>query len=136
MQLLIYTSKLRIEQQSNVFSSFLATTEKIQKENGFTGVLLYTGDIVLEILEGETKKLTAFYESLSEDERFYDIEKLNTTEIAYSLFSDWSHEALFTDKELSQKDIRELHIAYMENFDYDHMIFSEVLKIVANVLLE
>lgn len=55
-----------------------------------TGVLVFTGEAFIQILEGPDEAVTALLESISRDHRHSDVEVMTTKLTHERLFSKWS----------------------------------------------
>jgi len=67
--------------------------EKSEKNNppvGLTGMLCFGDDMFLQVLEGGRKAVSQTYHRITQDQRHFDAEIIECTEIGSRFFSTWS----------------------------------------------
>ncbi len=97
---LIYVSDL-VNQNEAELGPILESAVRHNREDGITGMLLYSGGNFLQVLEGERSKVLGTYERICLDPRHRNITVLTEEEVPERQFSNWS----MGYKQLGEKDI-------------------------------
>jgi len=87
---LAYSSVAHIELTQKDLENIIQTCQRFNTAQEITGVLVYTGDSFIQILEGAEETLDAVMAKIISDRRHYDVELLMKNEIAKRSFSKWS----------------------------------------------
>ena len=66
---LVYTSKRRPECSDTEIDKILASCKKNNPLKNITGVLLYSDEMFIQYLEGNSKEILALYDAIKEDSR-------------------------------------------------------------------
>lgn len=85
---LIYVSDLSPGQEKEL-PGILDTSVRRNGQDGITGMLLYAGGNIMQVLEGEEGAVRCTYERISRDPRHRNITLLSEEIIAARDFSDW-----------------------------------------------
>lgn len=85
---LIYLSDL-LPGQEKELPSILETSVRHNGEDGVTGMLLYIGGNIMQVLEGEENAVRRTYERIGRDRRHRNIVLLTEQTIAERDFPDW-----------------------------------------------
>ena len=86
---LIYTSFAEADTQDRDVRDILGSSERNNRAHSITGLLLFDGEIYIQILEGETKDVETLYEMICEDARHHDLELIHKGEITGRAFTNW-----------------------------------------------
>jgi len=86
---LIYFSDL-VDKNEAELGPILASAVRHNKEDGITGMLLYSGGNFLQVLEGDEAQVRATYERICRDPRHRNVSKLTEEQVPERHFSDWS----------------------------------------------
>jgi hypothetical protein len=70
--------------------SILAQSRAHNPESGVTGILCYSGDIFMQVLEGGRREVSALYQLIANDPRHRDVELLYFEEISERRFASWT----------------------------------------------
>lgn len=85
---LIYLSDLSPEQEK-ALPAILETSVRRNGEDGLTGMLLYAGGNIMQVLEGEESAMRRTYERISRDPRHRNLIVLSEEVISARDFPDW-----------------------------------------------
>lgn len=130
---LIYRSEAEANTSHDDVMCILNTARAFNKQNGFTGCLLYNNHQFVQVLEGEFNALNRLYAKIRRDGRHNKIVTLHMQEIVERAYPDWT----MAFKSLEDEDmkrigralgIRELRELYGEE-DQSHIskkLFSMV----------
>ena len=86
---LIYTSLAEADTQDRDVRDILASSEKNNRANTITGLLLFDGERYIQILEGETQDVETLYEVICQDARHHDLELVHKGGITGRSFTNW-----------------------------------------------
>ena len=86
---LIYVSDL-VNQNEAELVLMLGSAVRHNREDGITGMLLYSGGNFLQVLEGEQSTVRATYERICRDPRHSNITLLTEENVPERQFSSWS----------------------------------------------
>ena len=88
---LIYESKALPELlEADELKRLIALASERNKESGITGLLVFTGDRILQALEGPTRYVNQLYNKIVVDPRHSEIELISYESIDTALFYDWT----------------------------------------------
>lgn len=86
---LIYVSDLTTPDEGQL-GPILESAVRHNREDGITGMLLYSGGNFLQVLEGEKAQVRATYERICADPRHRNITLLTEEDVAERQFANWS----------------------------------------------
>lgn len=86
---LIYVSDL-VGQDETQLGPILESAVRHNKEDGITGMLLYSGGNFLQVLEGAHEKVRATYDRICQDPRHANAMLLLEQDVPERHFGDWS----------------------------------------------
>lgn len=86
---LIYVSDL-VDSKESELPSILESADRHNREDGITGMLLYSGGNFLQVLEGEKSRVHTTYERICADPRHRNITLLTQEEVPERQFANWS----------------------------------------------
>jgi hypothetical protein len=81
----------------------LESSQKANAENGITGMLLYRGGNIIQVIEGEEAIVTRLYENIKADPRHKDVTLLSKDPLSTRQFPDWSMGFVNIDKMTAQE---------------------------------
>lgn len=115
---LIYRSQTSWDNLSNEMLKELAqASEKRNREQGISGLLVLSGENFLQVLEGEACKVSALYAKILQDKRHHDVTLISFEQVTGRCFEDWSMRvADLNDLPLSSRDL--LRAKYSEEEGY------------------
>ncbi|GGX88421.1 BLUF domain-containing protein [Vogesella alkaliphila] len=87
---LLYASRAAQPYSAEVLDSILAQSHKHNPERGLTGILCYSGDIFIQVLEGGRAEVSSLYNSIVRDPRHQNVELLHFEEIRERRFANWT----------------------------------------------
>jgi len=87
---LAYVSSTRGLLPADDIAEILIVSREKNKKHGITGMLLYKGGNVLQILEGEPAEVLTLFEVIKKDERHHGVLKLYQKEIVTRDFEEWT----------------------------------------------
>lgn len=87
---LLYASRATEPLTQELMESILNQSRSHNPHNGVTGILCYSGDIFMQVLEGGRQQVSALYNTIVKDSRHHDVELLQFEEIAERSFSSWT----------------------------------------------
>ena len=87
---LIYTSVARPGLPYSALTSILRTAGAHNASHAITGMLCYTGDAFLQVLEGHRSDVSRLFNRIARDERHGACELLSVSETTTRKFADWS----------------------------------------------
>jgi hypothetical protein len=86
---LIYLSDLAPGQEAEL-PAILETAVRRNAQDGITGMLLYSGGNIMQVLEGEESAVRATYSRIGKDPRHRNLVLLSDDEISERSFANWS----------------------------------------------
>lgn len=95
---LIYVSTVCNPLDKDALELLAANAQKFNQEHGLTGLLLYTGDHFLQMLEGDYHELTPLFERIEKDDRHHSVEVVLGAPATKRNFPDWSMGVLDVSK--------------------------------------
>lgn len=87
---LLYASRAVEPLTQEVVDQILAVSRKDNPAHGVTGLLCYSGDIFMQVLEGGREAVSALYNRIASDPRHTDVVLLRYEEITERRFASWS----------------------------------------------
>ena len=87
---LLYASRPVAPLTTAVVDSILAQSRAHNPRLGITGVLCYSQDLFLQVLEGSRDAVCELYNTIVRDERHYHVRILSYEEIAERRFGNWT----------------------------------------------
>ncbi|WP_462266005.1 BLUF domain-containing protein [Mucilaginibacter sp.] len=90
MKYIVYLSTATHLMNQSELLSLLNTSRRNNQQNGLTGMLLYSEGTFIQLLEGDSERVSRTYESILSDERHKNIIKLTEGENKERQFPDWS----------------------------------------------
>ncbi len=90
MNFLIYVSSATKHFSEEDLKDLLIISRKNNTSLGITGMLLYSDDNFIQVIEGELKTINGLYEKISKDPRHKGILRLLKGEIQTRNFGEWS----------------------------------------------
>ena len=85
-----YVSSTRELLSAEDIAQILSKSRENNGRRGITGMLLYKGGNVLQVLEGEKEALAQLFQKISQDERHHRVMKLYEKAISEREFPAWS----------------------------------------------
>ncbi|RTL28174.1 MAG: BLUF domain-containing protein [Burkholderiales bacterium] len=87
---LLYASRAVEPLTQEVVDQILAVSRKDNPAHGVTGLLCYSGDIFMQVLEGGRDTVSELYNAISRDPRHRDVVLLHYEEITERRFAGWT----------------------------------------------
>ncbi|MEO6951640.1 MAG: BLUF domain-containing protein [Polyangia bacterium] len=87
---LLYASRATEGITASLIESILARSRTHNPQVGITGLLCYTGDVFLQVIEGGRAEVSTLYNSIVRDSRHRDITLLHFEEVGSRRFSNWT----------------------------------------------
>lgn len=87
---LLYASRAAEALTPEIVDSILAASRKGNPALGITGLLCYSGDIFMQVLEGGRDAVSQLYNTISHDSRHRDVVLLDYEEITERRFAGWT----------------------------------------------
>ena len=87
---LMYASRAAETVRPETLSAILKQSTGNNPGVGVTGVLCFSGDIFLQVLEGSRSAVSALYNRIAQDGRHHEVMLLTFEEISERSFSGWS----------------------------------------------
>ena len=87
---LLYASRTSKEIDSTVLDSILAQSRSHNPVAGVTGILCYSANIFMQVLEGNRREVSKLYNVIAGDSRHSDVEILLFEDITERRFSNWT----------------------------------------------
>ena len=87
---LLYASRTSKEIDSTVLDSILAQSRSHNPGAGVTGILCYSANIFMQVLEGNRREVSKLYNVIAGDSRHPDVEILLFEDITERRFSNWT----------------------------------------------
>ena len=94
---LLYASRV-VDPQPDVIESILAQSRQFNPSTGITGILVYSGDIFLQAIEGGRQAVSELYGHIQKDARHKEVVLLHYEEILQRRFSGWTMGQVRLDK--------------------------------------
>ena len=87
---LLYASRAAAPVKNNVVDSILSQSIKHNPKLGITGLLCYSEDLFLQLLEGGRDEVCELYNTIVRDERHTNVRILSYQEISERHFGGWT----------------------------------------------
>ena len=87
---LMYASRAAQGLKPDALTAILKTSTTRNPAVGVTGVLCYSGEVFVQVLEGGRSQVSALYNRIAADPRHHDVVLLNYDEIAERRFAGWA----------------------------------------------
>jgi hypothetical protein len=87
---LLYASRASQTLTAEVIDQILAASRKGNPALGVTGLLCYSGDIFMQVLEGGRDAVSQLYSNISRDPRHRDVVLLQYEEVTERRFAGWT----------------------------------------------
>jgi hypothetical protein len=87
---LLYASRATQPDSQAVEESILAQSRLHNPQHGITGVLCYSGDIFIQVLEGGRDEVNELYNSIVRDGRHQNVRLLSYEEVRERKFVNWT----------------------------------------------
>lgn len=135
---LIYRSEADANVSSDDVMQILNAARDFNKQNGFTGCLLYNNHQFVQVLEGEFNALNVLYGKIRRDGRHKKVVTLHMQEIESRSYPDWTMAFKSLEDEdmksigraLGIRELRELHGEEDES-QISKKLFSMVAQSIA-----
>jgi hypothetical protein len=111
---LIYASVARPDLPYSDLTSILRTAATHNASNSITGMLCYTGDAFLQVLEGHRSDVNRLYNRIARDKRHGACELLSVAETPTREFADWSMKLIRCDGAPAAADRRAVLLRHTE----------------------
>ena len=86
----LYASRAAMPLSKDVLDSILARSIKYNPALGITGLLCYTTDVFVQVIEGGRDEVCELYNAIIRDNRHLDVRLLVYEEIAERRFGSWT----------------------------------------------
>ncbi len=87
---LIYRSQAMEKTDWETLEALMTTSINNNKESDLTGMLLFTGEHFLQVLEGEYIKINRTFYDICRDKRHHNLKLITFTPVVKRHFSEWS----------------------------------------------
>lgn len=87
---LLYASRAANEFDADAINQILAQSKRVNQEHGVTGLLCYSGNLFMQVLEGGRGAVNRIYNRIVSDPRHTDVELLSYEEIDERRFAGWA----------------------------------------------
>ena len=87
---LLYASRAGEKLGSAEIDAILARSRGHNPQHGITGVLCYSGELFMQVLEGGRAQVNALYTEIVRDPRHRDVTVLDYEEVAERHFAGWT----------------------------------------------
>lgn len=87
---LLYASHAPKEIDGNLMESILVQSRKNNPAAGVTGILCYSGQMFMQVLEGNRSEVSRLFNKIASDPRHLDVEILLFEDIMERRFSSWT----------------------------------------------
>jgi len=87
---LLYASRAGEALSATAIDAILARSRAYNPEHGITGVLCYSGELFMQVIEGGRGEVNRLYADIVRDARHRDIVLLDYAEIPERRFGDWT----------------------------------------------
>ena len=86
----VYASRAATALTSPMVEDILERSRVNNPANGITGILCYSGDVFIQVLEGGRDEVCELYNSIARDSRHSNVRLLMFEEIGERKFSNWT----------------------------------------------
>ncbi len=87
---LLYASRIVEGADQSLLDSIMAKSRAHNPRAGVTGILCYSNNLFLQVLEGSRREVSQLYNRIANDERHKDVEILYYEEVTERIFSNWT----------------------------------------------
>jgi len=87
---LLYASRAAAPLKASVQDSILEQSRRHNPARGITGILCYSDDLFLQVLEGGRDEVCELYNTIARDERHREVRILSFEEIRERRFGHWT----------------------------------------------
>jgi hypothetical protein len=87
---LLYASRAQTTLASSDIDAIVARSREMNPDRGITGVLCYSGELFMQVLEGGRDEVNRLYAEIVRDTRHRDVLLLDYAEIAERRFAGWT----------------------------------------------
>ncbi|MEP6876518.1 MAG: BLUF domain-containing protein [Burkholderiales bacterium] len=87
---LMYASRAAEGLKPDALSAILKKSTASNPKHGITGVLCFSGEVFLQVLEGGRSQVSTLYNRIAADPRHHDVVLLTYEEIAERRFAGWA----------------------------------------------
>jgi hypothetical protein len=87
---LLYASRTPKEIDNTVLDSIISQSRTHNPPAGVTGILCYSGNIFMQVLEGNRREVSKLYNRIAVDSRHSNVEILLFEDITERRFSNWT----------------------------------------------
>jgi hypothetical protein len=87
---LLYASRTPKEIDNTVLDSIISQSRTHNPGAGVTGILCYSGNIFMQVLEGNRREVSKLYNRIAVDSRHSNVEILLFEDITERRFSNWT----------------------------------------------
>jgi len=105
MKRIIYASQASFDVSPEELVALLETSRARNQDAGLSGMLLYSAQSFLQLLEGEEDALATTYARIRADDRHTNLRLLMAEEVAAPLFPDWTMGFDYVDDEELAEDL-------------------------------
>ena len=105
MKRIIYCSQARYDVSPDELVSLLALSRQNNARAGLSGMLLYSSQSFLQVLEGDPEALQETYARILVDDRHTNLRLLMDAEVPAPLFPDWTMGFEHVDDEELAEDV-------------------------------
>lgn len=86
---LLYASRPTTATTNELVDAILASSHRRNPGAGITGILCYTPDLFIQVLEGSRPQVGALYNTIARDPRHRDVQLLAFEEVHERKFANW-----------------------------------------------
>lgn len=86
----LYASRCLKPQSAALLDAILEQSRRNNPEKGITGLLCYTSDVFVQVIEGSRDEVCNLFNAIVRDERHRDVRLLAFEEIAERRFGSWT----------------------------------------------
>ncbi|WP_174874249.1 BLUF domain-containing protein [Vogesella oryzae] len=87
---LLYASRSTQPHTQELLDAILTRSQQHNPGHGITGVLCFSGNIFMQVLEGGRSEVSALYNHIASDPRHQGVELLSFEEIGERRFASWT----------------------------------------------
>ena len=114
-----YVSRATQEMSAKEISEILQQAQHNNAANAITGMLVFKDNIFLQTIEGSRARINRLLYSLIADQRHYDLQVLETRELAHREWSKWSMNYVS-----STQDNAAIYLKYSTTADFNPYLLS------------
>ena len=87
---LLYASRATKPNDATVHDSILEQARTYNPQHGITGILCYSDDVFIQVLEGGRDEVCELYNTIARDDRHQNVRILSFEEIRERRFGNWT----------------------------------------------